>query len=121
MLNRIFAAVLPDILLFSTFNTPRLRYILHWIFNEQLQIEVLCTSDFDYWNNYNGAKINYSDQKTDISSLHIIPHKLLNEPGIETQQLSVNRWKHSAILFYIQPGALVPFDIFAAAFYMISR
>jgi hypothetical protein len=116
-----FVAVLPNILLFSTFNSPRLRYILHWIFKEQLQTEVQCTSDIDYWNSYNGAKINYSHQKTDTSSLHIVPHKLLNESDIQVQQLAVNRWKQSTILFYNQPGTLVPFDIFAASFYMISR
>src|SRR5690606_13563221 len=35
--------------------------------------------------------------------------------------LNINRWKKSTVLFYNQPGALIPFDIFSAVFYLISR
>jgi hypothetical protein len=75
----------------------------------------------EYWNEYDGAKINYSNEKTTATSLHIKPHSLLQQSDIQPQQLSVNRWKHSTILFYNQPGATVPFDIFAATFYLLSR
>jgi hypothetical protein len=111
----------PELLLYSDFDSPRLQYILNWIFGEQLGITFGLTTDLIHWNNFEGAKINYSSYKYANEHLHIIPHSILKETDITPQNLSINRWKHSTILFYNQPGAKVPFDIFAAAFYLLSR
>lgn len=111
----------PELLLYSDFNSPRLQYILNWIFGEQLGIAFSFTTDITYWNSFEGIKINYSSGKQINESLQIIPHNILRERDIKPQNLSINRWKHSTILFYNQPGAKVPFDIFASSFYLLSR
>jgi len=111
----------PSVLLYSEFDSPRLRYILNWMFGEQLGITCRLTTDLDHWNSFEGAKINYSASRNSNGSLQIIPHAILKEADIRPQSLSINRWKHSTILFYNQPGSKVPFDIFAAAFYLLSR
>lgn len=108
-------------LIYTPSDSPRLHYILRWIFDEQLATGYLVTRDLAAWNNHTGPRINYSHVAAGEGSLRIIPHGLLGQTGIQEQQLSVNRWKHSTVLFYNQPGAPVPFDLFAAAFYLLSR
>ena len=88
---------------------------------EQLGISWELTSDKEYWRNYNGPKLNYSEFAITENDLRIQPHTLLQEKGVVGQNLSVNRWKHSTILFYNQPGAKIPFDIFASIFYLLTR
>jgi hypothetical protein len=110
-----------DLLIYCRFTSPRLRYVLKWIFTEQLSIAFKLTDDIEEWKRHDGSKINYSKEDPGQSSLRIIPHNLLNEETIQQQDLSINRWKHSTILFYNQPGASIPFDIFSAVFYLISR
>lgn len=111
----------PELLLYTSFVSSRLRYILHWIFGEQINMGYRLTHNAEEWTRYDGPKINYSKEKLGKEDLHIRPHPLLQEEDVQVQELSVNRWKHSTILFYNQPGALVPFDLFAAVFYLISR
>lgn len=111
----------PSLLVYSDFDSPRLRYVLNWIFAEQLGITFKLTDDISGWNDFDGAKILYSNSFKPEKGLQVIPHTLLRESDIRQQNLSINRWKHSTILFYNQPGTKIPFDIFAAVFYLISR
>lgn len=110
-----------NLLIYSSFAHSRLHYVLQWIFAEQLGIDYRLTSDMDEWNDYKGPKLAYHKDVAGAETLRIIPHPLLGQNDIQPQELSINRWKHSTILFYNQPGAMVPFDIFAAVFYLISR
>lgn len=111
----------PVLLLYVSFQTQRLQYTLQWILGEQLQLGFRITNDAEAWKQHSGPKINYSREKLATDELRIIPHPLLQENAITAQELSVNRWKHSTILFYNQPGSQIPFDIFSATFYLISR
>jgi hypothetical protein len=86
-----------------------------------LDITFRLTSNLKEWQQYEGLKINYDKDDQGQNSLRIIPCGLLQEDKIHKQELSINRWKHSTILFYNQPGAPIPFDIFSAVFYLISR
>lgn len=112
---------MAPILIYTNLQSPRLHYVLQWIFGEQSNIDHRITSDSTEWSNYEGLKINYSGHKIAEDDLLIIPHALLSENNIQPQQPAINRWKHSTILFYNQPGAPIPFDIFAAVFFLISR
>jgi len=107
--------------IYSPLRTSRLEYTLQWIFGEQLSCSYTLSSDKKQWQQAKGIRINYSAQPEDDGSLWIRPEGLLEEIGIIPRQLSVHRWKHSTILFYNQPGGALPFDIFAAVFYLIAR
>lgn len=114
--------MLPALLLYTTMHpTDRLSYVWQWIFAEQLGIPFSTTTDAEEWQAYDGPKINYSKTPLTADELRIVPHPLLAEEGIKKQELAVQRWKHSTILCYNQPGAVIPFDLFAAVFYLISR
>jgi hypothetical protein len=109
------------LLIYSSFTHSRLLYVLKWIFTEQLGISYSLTSNAEEWKLYDGPKIVYDKGFADTDALRIIPHPLLEQNDIQPQELFINRWKHSTILFYNQPGAAIPFDIFSAVFFFISR
>ena len=111
----------PVLLLYTVHTTNRLSYILQWICAGQLRIPYRITNDVQEWVAYDGPRVNYSKTPLVADELRIVPHPLLSEDDIKPQELAVQRWKHSTILYYNQPGATIPFDIFTAAFYLISR
>lgn len=110
-----------QILVYCEQITHRLQYVLEWIFQEQLQIDFKVTYDAEQWKAHDGLKINYSEKRIEPEDILIRPHRLIYESGETVQQLNINRWKKSTVLFYNQPGALIPFDLFSAVFYLISR
>ncbi|HRP89640.1 MAG TPA: polysaccharide deacetylase family protein [Edaphocola sp.] len=110
-----------NILIFCEQITHRFQYVLEWVFHEQLDLDFRVTFDREEWKQYQGLKINYSENRIETEDIAIRPHKLIYESGVVEQQLNINRWKKNTVIFYNQPGALVPFDIFSAIFYLISR
>lgn len=96
-------------------------YILDWILVQQLGISYIITHNLSEASSFNGVVICYDDHAEIPHAIRIKPQGLLFQKGITAQSLAVNRWRKSTVLFYNQPGATVPFDIFAAAFYMLSR
>lgn len=106
-------------ILYATRNSPRLQYITAFagafLSAEGLQI----THDADLFRSYNGPRINYSTQKICDDELQIIPHALLFENGIQAQQTNCFAWNDRPAFF--KTDGDIPFDVFAAAFYLISR
>jgi hypothetical protein len=69
--------------------------------------------------NYEGAKINYSDTRTGDAGIWIKPHSLLFEKGVKEQVIECfTEINYKA--FFKTEGDL-PFDVFAASFYLLSR
>ncbi len=110
-----------DIYIYAPTVSSRLTYVCQWMFSEQLKVNYRLISNRDEWEKSTGSKIDYSNEERLPGTLKIIPHPLLTETGIKPQEPVINRWKKSTILFYNQPGADIPFDIFSAVFYLISR
>lgn len=66
-----------------------------------------------------GVKITYSADKFCNNTLWIVPHGLLSQDGIHEQTITCSEWKNETSFF--TTGGDVPFDIFAASFYLITR
>jgi hypothetical protein len=66
------------------------------------------------------AKINYSADFIE-DSLQIIPIDLLFESNILQKKIKVSEWNDRKIFFQTSDSANIPFDLFAASFYLISR
>ncbi|UTW67328.1 polysaccharide deacetylase family protein [bacterium SCSIO 12643] len=105
------------IYIYSTAVTPRLKYITSYIFKDLLGIdsEIITNRDEVYTKQF---VINYSNQ--DIAGVKIIPEKILFDKKISEQNLKVNTDGDFVTLFH-NSGSDISFDVFAAAFYMISR
>jgi hypothetical protein len=102
-------------IVFAQHITPRLDYIVKAI----LGSNSIITRDIHKFSNSSLKKINYSSTKFDSESLWIAPYGLLEEVGIEQRQIDCFEWE-GLIVFFETKGTL-PFDIFSAAFYLLSR
>ncbi len=68
---------------------------------------------------FDGVKINYSAERLCEEALWIVPHGLLNEKNIQAQLLDCFDWDGLKVFFATSGD--IPFDIFAASFYLLSR
>ena len=107
-------------LIYSEKISARLRYSLKVIFNSVLKTEFRNTQDLEEFSAYNGAKINYSTEKID-GTISIAPHELLFEKDIFEQDIHLASWDDLPIFFKTGRKTVVPFDLFAASFYLVSR
>lgn len=108
------------ILIYSTNSSPRLQYIAGVLLNHLSGIEIFFTSDREEFIQYEGPKINYSPNSIVNDEFKIVPVPLLFETGIFPQQIPCKEISGYHILFPVENGDL-PFDIFAASFYLLSR
>ncbi len=115
------------ILVYCTIVNERLRYIVEQIFESKATL----TNSIDEFNQFDGFKINYSDQqikpanfqaeKINSPAIQIIPHELLYEENIRVQSIACFEWEGLTAFFKTDDNELLPFDFFAASFYLIAR
>ncbi len=77
------------------------------------------TDAIDVFKNFNGPKINYSNEPVATGEYQIKPHSLLTGKGILTQSITVFEVNGTKAFFKTEGD--FPFDIFAAIFYLLSR
>ena len=104
------------LLIYSQITSPRLAYICATLFNS----EYVITQNKILFQNCNTAKINYSDETISEKELQIIPKGLLFEKNIQQQVIECFEWNGLKAFFENKKGT-IPFDLFSAAFYLISR
>ncbi len=111
----------PTMLLVYTHKiTPRLNYIFKHYFVRILQIPVVFTTKVNEFVAHNGPKITYS--RTALGSEFFIrSHDLLFEQGINDIDINISLWDDTPCFFAAGENSSIPFDIFAAGFYLISR
>ncbi|HEX5002849.1 MAG TPA: polysaccharide deacetylase family protein [Bacteroidia bacterium] len=100
--------------------TPRVRYTFDLVFRELLGIRYHCLTSIDEFNAASGAKLSYGDHATG-DEIFIFASRLLFEKGIEDQQISVFEWNGTKAFYGSHPKYDMPFDPFAATFYLVSR
>ena len=106
-------------LLYSSYKTPRLSYIVDFVNKEIFNEPINITTDKDEFIHYEYPKLNYSSEEFSEQEFFIKSTGLLFEEGITLQSIEcfeVNYYK----VFFETRGDL-PFDIFAASFYLLSR
>jgi hypothetical protein len=78
------------------------------------------THDRTLFETHAGSGINYSHEEIPSARVHIAPHGILHEKGVRPQQPQYANhplWQH---ILFPGPGT-VPFDLFAAFFFLVSR
>ncbi len=96
--------------------SPRLSYTVETLFGGQ----ALVSSNQQTFLQHDGPRINYSHEFLDVRNLWIHPHGLLEEQGIQQQELQAFEWKGFKAFFKTSDGT-ISFDLFAASFYLLSR
>ncbi len=108
------------LLVFTKTLTPRLKYIFDFFIKDLMGFEYQITHNKEEFKSYSGARISYCTEAID-NEIFIYSEKLLFEKGIEDQQLSVFEWDGVKAMFATHPKYIIPFDVFAASFYLVSR
>ncbi len=107
------------LLIYSENTSTRLQYICKFIFEELLNTTFSLTLHELSFAEHTGAKINYSNKQIQ-GVYHIKPHGLLFETGIKSQEI-ICTGAGETLSFFNTEEADHSFDIFAAAFFLISR
>ncbi len=109
---------LRPVKIYAKEDVPRLRYIAGIIFGDILGLP--CDVITDRRKLGKSIVINYSSEKV-AGSFKINPVNLLFEKGVSNQELLITEWKGLPVFFQTDPDSDLPFDIFAASFYLLSR
>lgn len=107
-------------LIYSANISPRLRYTLKVIFQSVLNTPFKLTTDLEEFISFDGPRVNYSRENVD-DILRIIPDDLLFEKDIFEQEIHLFDWNGIPAFFRNQRDQVIPFDLFAATFYLVCR
>ena len=107
-------------LVYVTTVTNRLHYTLDLLLKDLVGIDYEITTDADKFSFHTGPKFNYSNKQIG-DELFFYATELLFENKIKRQDLSVFDWNDTKAFFATHPKYIIPFDPFAASFYMVSR
>lgn len=99
--------------------TSRIQYSFELIFNSILNIDYDLSEDIVFFQNFSGPKLNYSKIQLE-NEFFIKAYGLLSERGISDQEIIFDKWNELPIFFKIK-DSILPFDIFSASFYLVSR
>src|SRR5882724_13052760 len=107
------------LLIYSHTITPRLQYIVDFVSRELFSDPMLITTDKDKFIRFKGPRLNYSDTDFSEQEFFIKAHSLLFDDTITPQRIECFELNYAKAFFQAQGD--YPFDIFAAAFYLLSR
>lgn len=110
-----------DLLVFLEKKSIRSEYIISHILNQQLGLAVQFTYDLEYFKKTDTSKFSYSFQPIE-NIIFFKATQLLFENDIQSQDIVVSSYKEKPIIFpSSNPQSILPFDPFAASFYMLTR
>lgn len=100
--------------------TPRIDYSFKHICTRILGVKVKFTSVIEEFISFDGPKLSYGKQPMG-NEFFIQSFGLLTETGFEDQDIQVQSWENTSCFFAVSDKSALPFDIFSAAFYLLSR
>ena len=100
--------------------TPRLTYSFKHICTRILGVPVDFTSKIEDFVAHEGMKLSYGKSSL-ANELFIQNVDLLLEQGVTDLEIKVHQWQDVPCFFMVSENSSLPFDIFAAAFFLLSR
>ncbi len=100
--------------------TSRLTYVFKHFFTRILSIEIQFTTKVDKFVAHNGLKITYAKQPLG-TEFFIQSKDLLYQQGVNDIEVKVSAWEETKCFFKVSDKSAVPYDVFAASFYLLSR
>lgn len=108
------------LLIFTHKITNRLTYTAKQIFEKILGVEMGFTTKVEEFIKHNGPKMTYSKQPLQ-NEFFIRSNDLLFEQGINDIDIKVSEWEDIPCFFSSGDKSTIPFDIFSASFFLLSR
>lgn len=109
-----------QLIIYSEKITPRVGYAFKLFFGTILGITYKITEDKDEYKNSLLPKINYSKNPI-TEEILIEPHPLLFKITLEEINPLISDFSGTKIFFTTSNKSALPFDIFAAGFYLVTR
>ncbi len=100
--------------------TPRVRYIFKHIFIRILHQEIDFTNKVETFVAHNGPKFSYTKNPLG-AEFFIRSSDLLFEQGLSDVDITIGKWEEVPCFFNAGTKSSLPYDIFAASFYLITR
>jgi hypothetical protein len=108
------------ILVYTHKITPRIRYVFKHILTRILLIPIDFTTKVEEFVAHNGPKLTYT--KVPLGKEFFIKsNELLFEQGVNDLEINIQKWDAIPCFFATGGKSVMPFDIFAASFYLITR
>ena len=100
--------------------SPRLKYVFKHICTRVLGIEVSFTTKIEEFIAHGSLKMSYTKQQLS-NEFFIKSHDILFEQGLNDIEIHMHDWEDTKCFFYNGDKSAIPYDIFSAAFYLLSR
>ena len=108
------------LLIYTSKITPRLKFVFKQICTHILNIPVSFTSVIEEFIAHDSLKMSYGPQPLG-SEFFVKSNGLLFEQGLSDLELNVQGWGDTKCFFSCGEKSQIPFDIFSASFYLLSR
>lgn len=108
------------LLIYTQKLTPRITYSFKHICTSILGIPIKFTSKIEEFIAYEGMKISYGKQSLG-NEIFIQNVDLLLEQGLSDVEVKVQKWEDIPCFFAVSESSSIPYDIFAASFFLLSR
>jgi hypothetical protein len=109
------------ILILTKKPSNRVNYIFHLLFDELLGIPTKVTHNLDEFLSFAGPRFSYGMQLPD-SELYFASVELLFETGISVKTINYFKFDNLPAFFGVyDKQSWLPFDLFAASFFLVSR
>ncbi|MET3112891.1 hypothetical protein AAKU52_000610 [Pedobacter sp. CG_S7] len=107
------------LLVYVPFLTPRIKYIFYFIFRDILKTDIGFSSNLEEFKSATRPKISYSNLPVG-EELHFRNADLLLSHEIVRTTFKTTAFGDTIVPFAVG-GSALPFDVFAASFYFVSR
>lgn len=108
------------ILVFTDQGTSRETFTLRFVLEDVLGLHWQVSTDAEAFEAWNGPKFSYC-RKAVGEELHFYANDLLRQTGHDLDQAEVGKHNEQVVLFPHGNRGALPFDLFAATFYLITR
>ena len=107
------------ILIYTHKITPRIRFVFKHILTRILLISIDFTSKIEDFVAHNGPKMSYTKSPLG-SEIFVRSSNIMFEQGVNDLEINVAKWEETICFFNAGSKSSIPYDIFAASFYLIT-
>ncbi|MDO5973283.1 polysaccharide deacetylase family protein [Flavivirga jejuensis] len=100
--------------------SPRLKYVFKHVCTRVLGVKVDFTTKIETFIAHDSLKMSYTKQQLG-NEFFVKSHDILFEQGLSDLDINIHDWENTKCFFYNGDKSAIPFDIFAASFYLLSR
>ena len=112
---------MENLLIYVSKKTSRIRYTFKLVFTDILLMEYTLTSDLDAFLSADGPKMQYS-AKPFSDDLYFQSNEFLLKEGVDSVVLDPFEYDGINVFFPVKDSlSELPFDVFSAIFYLVSR